>query len=160
VAIKQASAETLREMRSVLGTLRRADERAPRAPAPSLAALRNLVERMRMAGLEVDVTVEGDERSLTQPVDLAAYRIIQEALTNAARHAHSSAARVRVRYGEDDLLIEVGNTHVGSRRRGVVEGNGIIGMRERTLGLGGEFAAGPEDGRFVVRARLPLDGRA
>ncbi len=159
-AIKQASADTLREMRSVLGTLRRADEGAPRSPAPSLAALDKLVERMRIAGLEVGTTVEGKKRPLAQPVDLAAYRIIQEALTNVARHAASSAAQVCLRYGEDDLLIEIGNDHRGSRRRGFVEGNGIIGMRERARGLGGEFAAGPEDGRFIVRARLPVEDRA
>jgi signal transduction histidine kinase len=156
-AIKQASAETLREMRSVLGTLRQADEQAPRSPAPSLAALGKLVERMGMAGLEVDVTVEGEERPLPQPVDLAAYRVIQEALTNVARHAGAKAAQVRLRYGEDDLLIEVRNPAGASRLRPFAEGNGIIGMRERALGLGGEFTAGPDGGGFAVRARFPLE---
>jgi signal transduction histidine kinase len=159
-AIRQASAETLREMRSVLGTLRRADEKAPRSPAPSLATLDKLVDRMRTAGLEVDITVRGHERPLPQPLDLAAYRVIQEALTNVVRHADAGAARVRLDFGERDLAIEVENEESPSRAGPFAEGNGIVGMRERALGLGGEFAAGPEDGRFAVRARFPLEGES
>jgi signal transduction histidine kinase len=159
-AIKQASAETLREMRSVLGTLRQVDERAPRSPAPTLGALDRLVARLGAAGLEVTVKVEGDQRPLRQPVDPAAYRVVQEALTNVARHSGATAAEVRLRYGEDDLLIEVLNDDRGPVGRPFVEGNGIVGMRERVVGLGGEFAAGRDNGgRFVVRARLPLGGR-
>ena len=159
-AIKQASAETLREMRSVLGTLRRADERAPTSPAPSLADRDKLLERMRMAGLEVEAWVEGKQRPLPQPVDLAAYRVIQESLTNVARHADANAAQLRLHYGETDLLIEVRNQDSRPRARPFAEGNGIIGMRERALGLGGEFAAGPEDGAFVVRARFPTENES
>jgi signal transduction histidine kinase len=157
-AIKQASAETLREMRSVLGTLRRADEAAPRSPAPSLRSLDKLLARIGMAGLEVELAVEGDERALPQPVDLAAYRVIQEALTNVARHAGTETAQVRLHYGDDDLVVEVRN-EAASIPRPFVEGNGIIGMRERALGLSGEFAVGPEDGTFVVRARFPVERR-
>lgn len=157
-AIKQASAETLREMRSVLGTLRQADEHAPRGPAPGLARLEELVERMGSAGLEVRVAVEGQRRSLPAAVDLAAYRIVQEALTNVTRHAGGATARVRLSYGARDLLVEVVND---SRRvpapAPIVEGNGIVGMRERAAGLGGEFSAGPRFGGFLVQARLPLE---
>jgi signal transduction histidine kinase len=159
-AIKQASAETLREMRSVLGTLRRADEQAPRAPASTLMALDKLIDRMRLAGLEVEVTVEGQRRRLPQPVDLAAYRVVQEALTNVARHATSKAARVCLRYGEDELTVEVSNGAGGAVPRPFVEGNGIVGMRERAHGLGGEFTVGPEDGVFAVRARFPIEVQA
>lgn len=154
-AIKQASAETLREMRSVLGALRQVDERAPLAPAPSLGQVDRLIERMGAAGLEVDLAVEGERRALPPALDLAAYRIVQEALTNAARHSGEGAARVRLGYGRRELEIEVANP--GRTPAAVVEGNGIVGMRERASALGGSFEAAPRPGGgFAVRARLPL----
>jgi signal transduction histidine kinase len=157
-AIKQASAETLREMRSVLGMLRQADEQAPRSPTPSISRLDRLIARMGAAGLDVGVAVEGDERQLPPAVDLAAYRVAQEALTNVARHSGEAAARVRIRYGDRDLLVEVSNQGQHRGAPAIVEGNGIVGMRERALALGGEFSAGPTPGGgFTVRTLLPLE---
>jgi signal transduction histidine kinase len=157
-AIKTASAETLRDMRSVLGDLRQSDEHAPRSPAPSMSRVGELIRRMGAAGLDVNVAVEGEESALPAAVDLAAYRVLQEALTNVVRHSEGAAAEVRVQYREDDLEIEVSNDERGSAADSIVEGNGIIGMRERALGLGGELRVGHEpDGRFAVKLRLPLE---
>src|SRR5919197_3101178 len=106
-AIKQASKETLGELRSVLDILRQGDEMPPRSPAPSLERLDELVSRVRAAGLEVLTKVEGDPRPLPARVDLAAYRIVQEALTNVHRHAGPATATVRVLYGDRDLMVQV-----------------------------------------------------
>jgi len=156
-AIKGASAETLREMRAVLGTLRQADEAAPRAPEPGLGDLEALVTRMRDAGVEVELTFTGARRELPGSVDLAAYRIAQEALTNVARHAPGRPARVEVAFDPDGLTITVANPTDGGAQGEPPAGNGIIGMRERATALGGTLAAGRADGRFTVRARLPLE---
>src|SRR5436190_17196515 len=99
-AIKEASAETLREMRAVLGVLRQADEEAPRSPAPSIARLDDLVSRAGVAGIKVSTEISGAPRSLPSGVDLAAFRIVQEALTNVTRHAGPTAATVLVTYGD------------------------------------------------------------
>jgi signal transduction histidine kinase len=155
-AIKQASAETLREMRTVLGTLRRVDEDLPRNPPAGLGRLDQLVERMAAAGLEVEVAVQGSRRDLPSAVDLAAYRIVQEALTNVARHAGTTKARVQLTYLEGELVVEVEDDGHAAQSAELAEGNGIVGMRERSLALGGEFSAGPRaEGGFAVRSRLP-----
>jgi signal transduction histidine kinase len=156
-AIKQASAETLREMRAVLGTLRQVDEAAPRAPEPGLGDLEALVGRMRDAGVEVELTFSGERRDLPGSVDLAAYRIAQEALTNVARHAPGRPARVEVAFDDDGLTITVSNPSEGGVPGEPEAGNGIVGMRERATALGGTLEAGrSDDGAFTVRARLPL----
>ncbi|TML30520.1 MAG: sensor histidine kinase [Actinobacteria bacterium] len=150
VAIRQASAEALREVRSVLGVLRAEDEQAPRTPAPGLANLSTLVED---AGASASVL--GEPRELPAEVDRAAYRIAQEALTNVRRHAGPAAsARVTIGYGPDALTVRVADDGIG----GVAEdGNGIAGMRARAAALGGTLTAGPADGGgFLVEARLPL----
>jgi signal transduction histidine kinase len=157
-AIKQASAETLREMRSVLGTLRQADEAAPRAPEPGLGNLEALVGRMREAGVEIDLSFTGERRELPGSVDLAAYRIAQEALTNVARHAPGQPARVEVAYDEEGLTVTVSNPTAAGAPGAPEAGNGIVGMRERATGLGGTLEAGRDgEGTFTVRARLPLE---
>lgn len=158
-AIKEESRGALQEVRSVLGVLRRADERAPRAPAPTLARLDTLVASMDAAGIEVSLATDGKPHPLPAQVDLAAFRIVQEALTNVARHAGTSTARVRLGYGEDHLTVEVENKVRGPIQTLVQDtGNGIAGMRERTLALGGEFLAGPRpSGGFHVWARLPIE---
>src|SRR6266545_2390663 len=159
-AIKQASKEALGELRSVLDILRQDDEGPPRAPAPSLTRLEELASRVRAAGLEVLTKVEGDSRPLPAQVDLAAYRIVQEALTNVHRHAGAATATVRVLYGDRDLTVQVDDDGRGASSNGTSGGgNGIAGMRERAVALGGELQAGPRaEGGFRVLARLPLDG--
>jgi signal transduction histidine kinase len=158
-AIKQASKEALGELRSVLSILRQVDENAPRAPAPSVARLDALVSRAAAAGLEVHTEVSGTPRTLPTGVDLAAFRIIQEALTNVTRHAGKATATIRVGYGERDLTVQVEDDGNGSGQGSTSGGgNGIPGMRERASALGGELEAGPRPGGgFEVRARLPLN---
>jgi signal transduction histidine kinase len=158
-AIKQASKETLGELRSVLSILRQVDEDAPRAPAPSVTRLDALVSNASAAGLQVRTEVTGTPRMLPTGVDLAAFRIIQEALTNVTRHAGKATATVRVGYGERDLTVQVEDDGNGSGQGGTSGGgNGIPGMRERASALGGELQAGPRPGGgFRVLARLPLN---
>jgi signal transduction histidine kinase len=157
--IKAASAETLREMRSVLGVLRGVDEAAPRSPAPSLSRLDSLIASASAAGLDVSSSVSGPVAALPAGVDVAAYRIVQEALTNVARHAGQSAsARVVVGYADDAVTVQVDDDGAGSAP--AVEspgaGAGLVGMRERVTALGGSLEARPRPGGgFRVRAVLP-----
>jgi signal transduction histidine kinase len=162
-AIKQASAEALREVRGVLSTLHPTDETAPRSPAPGLDDLGPLVEEARAAGLAVDLRIDGDPATLAAEVDRAAYRIVQEALTNVRRHAGSgAAATVTIGYEPEGLTLRVDDTGVGvDDSTPDDEGNGIPGMRERAAALGGTLAAGPNaDGGFRVEAHLPTTTRA
>jgi len=151
--IKSASREALRELRGALDVLRRGAE-APRAPAPRLAELDRLVAAVAASGLAVTLD-DGDRPSSELPaaIELAAYRIVQEALTNVSRHAAATSASVSLRYG-DELTVEVVDDGVGGAP---AAGNGITGMRERAEALGGVLDAGPApDGGFRVLARLPL----
>jgi signal transduction histidine kinase len=159
-AIKDASKEALVELRSVLGVLRQVDEDAPRDPAPGLARLPDLVTQANAAGLDLTVTTEGTARPLPTSFDLAAFRIVQEALTNVSRHAGPAAkATVRLTYGQDHLDLEVVDDGRGAAEPtpSLGSGNGLTGMRERAESLGGTFEAGPRPGfGWRVRARLPL----
>ncbi|WP_405592021.1 sensor histidine kinase [Streptomyces sp. NBC_01092] len=147
-AIQEASGEAMRELRATLEVLR-TDEPTG---TPAL-----LVERARAAGLAVGLTVTGDERPLTATVDRAMYRIVQEALTNAARHAGPAKVSVQLAYGEDDLTICVEDDGTADPSRAPAPGIGLTGMRERVTALGGTLDAAPrEEGGFVVRACLPL----
>ena len=163
VAIKQASNDALGELRSVLDVLRQGDEAPPRTPASGLAHLDRLVAGAEATGLEVKTRVEGTPRPLPAGTDLAAYRIVQESLTNVTRHAGPASATVLVRYGNDGLTVQVdddGNGPPATNTNGP-GGNGIRGMRERVAALGGELTTGPRPGGgFRVQARLPLDGPA
>ena len=158
-AVKQASKDALGELRSALEVLRQDGERAPRSPAPALARLGDLVSRASAPGLEVTAETEGTARPLPFGVDVAAYRIAQEALTNVARHAGPATAAVRITYGEEDLTVQVDDNGRRPARPVPAGGTGIAGMRERAAALGGELYAGPRPGGgFRVRARLPLTG--
>jgi signal transduction histidine kinase len=161
LAIKHTSRDALAELRATLGMLR-SDDTASRAPAAGLDRLPSLVESSRATGLPVDLVIEGEARPLPSAVDTAAFRIVQESLTNVIRHAGPARATVAVRHGDDRLEIEV--TDDG---RGAVDGNGaagvtsgghgLAGMRERVALLGGELDAGPRpSGGYRVLARLPL----
>jgi signal transduction histidine kinase len=173
-AIKQASNDALGELRSVLDVLRQGDEAPPRSPASGLAHLDSLVSRAGATGLEVRTRVEGTPRPLPAGTDLAAYRIIQESLTNVTRHAGPATATVRIAYGENDLTVQVDDDGRGVEsasgrpesdsdrqiRRSGRSGNGIRGMRERVAALGGDLDVGPRPGGgFRVLAHLPLDGQ-
>jgi signal transduction histidine kinase len=156
-AISRTSSEALEELRATLAVVRRTDGDAERAPAPTLARLPELWERMAEAGVTVDFSREGEERALPAVVDLAGYRIVQESLTNVLRHSGSGQATVRLTYGPEDLALAVSNPVRGPSQAG--SGLGIPGMRQRVVALGGEFSAGPtEDGHFEVFARLPTGG--
>jgi signal transduction histidine kinase len=155
--IKSASDEALAEVRSVLGILRTEQDGAPRAPTPGLDQVPDLAAD---AGFAVRTEVAGDRRPVPAAVDRAAYRIVQEALTNVRRHAGAGAtATVRIEYGAGDLTVQVDDdgVGVGDREADVEAGNGIAGMRERAAALGGDLTAGPRPGGgFRVRASLPL----
>jgi signal transduction histidine kinase len=158
--INDVSKQALVELRSVLGVLRDVDDRAPRSPSPGLAALGDLVDTAGAAGLAVRVAEEGQRPPLPADVDLAAYRIIQEALTNSARHSGGANATVRLAYGADALEVEVYDDGAG-RPAGQAggSGSGIAGMTGRAAALGGTLRAGPRPaGGFGVRAWLPLNG--
>jgi signal transduction histidine kinase len=158
-AIRDASKDALGELRSVLEVLRRSGEEAPRAPQPGLQELDDLVSRAGAAGLEVKVEVAGRPRALPAEVDLAAFRIVQEAVTNVVRHAGESTATVRVAYNDHDVTLQIDDTGRGGAPGPAPSGSGIAGMRERTAALGGRLEAGPRPGGgFRVRAQLPVDG--
>ncbi|MEU8121118.1 sensor histidine kinase [Spirillospora sp. NPDC049024] len=163
-AIKDASKEALTEMRGVIGALRAQGETAPRAPTAGLERLDDLLDRARSAGLAVEAETTGERRPLPAGADLAAYRIVQESLTNVTRHAGPGpvTARVRIAYGEHEIVVEVEDDGRGvSPLDDRPAGSGIRGMRERAAALGGAFDAGPRPGGgFAVRARLPLDAEA
>ena len=156
--IEQTGREALTEMRRLLGVLRPADQPAERAPQPGLDRLDELVERARAAGLPVQVHVVGERRELPGGVDLAAYRVVQEALTNCLRHAGAAPAEVTLRYGDEALELEVADRGPGAASTtGDGRGHGLVGMRERVRVHGGELEAGARPGGgFTVRARLPV----
>ena len=158
--IKDASKDALRELRSVLDVLRQVHEEPPRSPSPGLASLSDLVSRASEAGAQVHTEVSGDLKGLPASVDLAAFRIVQEALTNVMRHAGQTTSSVHVTCNEQELTLRIEN-EVGKEgsRDGIGLGQGILGMQERATALGGVVEAGPRpDGGFRVFARLPLDG--
>jgi signal transduction histidine kinase len=155
--------QALVEMRRLLGVLRsESDEPPPSlAPQPGVAQLPGLVDQTRQTGLQIELVVEGEPVPLPAGMDLSAYRIVQEALTNAVKHAGPSRVRVLVRYGDRDLRIEVRDDGRGLAPAAANggPGHGLIGMRERVHLFGGELTAGPApDGGFTVAARLPLGG--
>jgi signal transduction histidine kinase len=161
-AIKQASNDALGELRSVLDILRQGDEAPPRAPASGLASLDRLVAGAEATGLPVSAKVEGTPRPLPAGTDLAAFRIVQESLTNVTRHAGPASATVLIAYGDRELTVQVDDNGKGSEPPSAADGSlrpgrGLVGMRERVAALGGELTTGPRPGGgFRVLARLPI----
>lgn len=156
--IRDAAREALAETRRVVGLLRQDDDGAPeRLPRPGLDRLDELVEGARHTGLTVESRVIGIPRPLSAGTDLSAYRIVQEALSNAARYAPGASVRVRIRYGEEQLFVSVvDDGAAGPARSEPGGGHGLIGMRERVTMLGGTLSAGPgESAGFAVAAELP-----
>jgi signal transduction histidine kinase len=152
LAIQEAGADAVRELRATLGVLRSEDD----GDGSGLSQLGGLVARARAAGLPVTVTVTGAERALPQAVDQAAYRIVQEALTNVSRHADHASASVHLHYTRETLSIQVDDDGTGGGTRPSGPGLGLVGMRERVSALGGRLRAGPQDGGgFQVHAELP-----
>jgi signal transduction histidine kinase len=156
LAIQEAGADAARELRTTLSVLRSTED----GDCSGLGHLHDLVERARAAGLPVTVTVTGAERALPPEVDEAAYRIVQEALTNVSRHAGQAHASVHLHYTPDALSVQVDDDgpdapdSTGTRPAG--HGLGLIGMRERATALGGRLSAGPRaDGGFQVLAEFP-----
>jgi signal transduction histidine kinase len=159
-AIETTGRETVDEMRSLLGVLRRADDGQALAPQPGLASLDALVAQVSEAGLPVVLTVEGAPQPLPPGLDLSAYRIAQEGLTNALKHAGPAHAQLRVTYAPNAVEIEIRDDGVGTGT-GDGTGHGLVGMRERVALWGGKLHVGRDaDGWWVVRARLPLGGQA
>jgi signal transduction histidine kinase len=160
-SVEQTGREALKEMRRMVGMLGKSDDKLALEPQPSVAELDWLIERAREEGLDVDLTIEGDERRLESSVDLSAFRIVQEALRNTLQHAGPARAHVLLRYGEHDVEVDVHDDGRGARPamvNGAHAGTGIVGMRERVAMLGGEIEAGyRKDGGFGVRAKLPLE---
>ena len=155
-AVQDTARGALTEMRRLLSILR-ADDDPGLAPPPGLSAVGELIEQVRAGGLPVALHEQGPRAALPAGLDLSAYRIVQEALTNVLKHAAGAPTDVLVQYGDTELLLEVASdngTTAGARGDG--NGHGLAGMRERARIYGGTLEAGREGSRFVVRARLPI----
>jgi signal transduction histidine kinase len=160
-SIESTGREALVELRRLLGVVRPAgdDDGVDREPQPGLARLPELIEQVSAAGLRVELAVGGEPRDLPPGVDLSAYRIVQEALTNTLKHASAENVQVTIGYADSRLDQEILDDGAGGEVAGA--GRGIIGMRERVGLLGGELSAGPRvGGGFGVRATIPLGGAA
>ena len=159
-AVRRQSRDAVVELRAAIGVTRDRATGAPRGPAPGLAELDALVEMASGAGLRVESSVAGTPRPLPGALDLAAYRIVQESLTNVVRHARASTATVTVRYDPNALVLDVQDDGVGDANGATTghDGHGLIGMRERAAALGGTLHAGTAPGGgFHVCARLPTE---
>jgi signal transduction histidine kinase len=158
--VREASRTVLSEMTTVLGLLRTGEEEIPTAPAPGLDRAAALVDTMRRAGLEVTERIEGQPYDLPQLADLAAFRVVQESLTNALKHG-TGTAELTLDYAPGAVVVEVRNPVRDESAPSTGGGHGLVGMRERVTSLGGRFAAGPDpDGWFTVRTEIPRAGRA
>jgi signal transduction histidine kinase len=154
VAIRETARGALSDMRRVLGALRGSED-AGLAPEPGLERIGTLIRHARAGGLEVDLRVEGEPSPLPATVDLAAYRVLQEGLTNVRKHAAATRVEIVVRYSRDAVAIEVVDDGDGAGNGGG-SGRGLAGLRERVALLGGEFIAGPRNRGFALRVTLPL----
>jgi signal transduction histidine kinase len=159
--IENSARHALADTRRLLGVLRDNGADSGLAPQPGISELDALASTVRAGGLPVSLTVEGDPATLPPAVDVSAYRIVQEALTNVLKHAGPARADVRISCVKDGVTIEVTDTGTGvSASQAPAGGHGLVGMRERVAVFGGELRAGPRpDGGFAVRARLPVGDR-
>ena len=156
--VERAGRAALAEMRRLLGAMRTESDDLELTPQPGLGTLRPLLDAVRRAGLEVELQVEGAPLSLPRAIDLSAYRIVQEGLTNALKHADATHADVLVRYGPDELRIDVRDDGRGPAAADG-HGHGLIGIQERVKLYGGRVFAGPANGSgFLLSAQLPLRG--
>ena len=154
--VERTGREALAEMRRMVGVLRRPEEAPALAPQPSLEHLDRLVEQARETGLPVDLRVEGEALELPAGVDLTAYRLVQEGLTNAIKHSHATRAEVVVSYGDAQIEVTVSDNGNGVGNGGG-GGHGLVGMRERVSVYGGQLDAGPQPGGgYRLRAKLPV----
>ncbi|MET8355143.1 MULTISPECIES: sensor histidine kinase [unclassified Micromonospora] len=154
LAIREAGREAARELRATLEALRDDDKNPPHG----LDHVPELVQRVRATGLDTTLTIEGHRNNVPAAVDRTAYRIVQEALTNIARHAAAATASVRIDYRPDALAIRVDDDGKATPDTAPVPGVGLLGMRERVTALGGQLLAGPRrEGGFTVQADLPVD---
>jgi signal transduction histidine kinase len=154
--VEQTGREALAEMRRMVGVLRRPEEASALAPQPSLEHVDQRGEKARDAGLPVDLRIEGNPIQLPAGVDLTAYRLVQEGLTNALKHAHAKRAQVLIRYADGDIEVTVSDDGQGEGD-GDGGGHGLLGMHERVSVYGGELEAGPRpEGGYRLRARLPV----
>jgi signal transduction histidine kinase len=158
LAVERTGREALAEMRRLVGMLHEEEANPSYAPQPGMQALDTLIDRVRAAGLPVDLEIEGARRDLPPGVDLAAYRVVQEALTNTLKHAGPTRAWVQICWSEDELRIEVAND---GRNTATSTGYGQAGMRERMRLYGGRLESGPRsEGGYVVRAYVPIGSGA
>jgi signal transduction histidine kinase len=164
--IKQISDQGLTDVKTILGVLRAdSDSDQPRTPRGGLDQLQALLDPVRTAGMQPQLTIHGSARPLPAAVDLAAYRIIQEALTNVLRHARARTVQLDLRYEPSQVVIQIRDdgtaANPGQAGTNGQNGHGISGMRERALALSGQFTAGPHpDGGFQVRCALPTPDQA
>ena len=163
LSVEQIGRQALTEMRRMLGVMRTSGEQpaAALAPQPGLQHLDRLIAQVKEAGLPVTLRVEGERRGLSPGVDLSAYRIVQEGLTNVLKHSKGSRADVLVHFDDSAVRLEISDDGSASSHNGVVDGQGLVGMRERVALYGGTLEAGPrEGGGYVLRAELPVEARA
>lgn len=158
--VERAGRSALGEMRRLLGAMRDENGDVALAPQPGLDGLDALAESVGRAGLPVELHLEGEAFPLPRAVELSAYRIVQEGLTNSLKHARAGRAHVTIRYGAEELEVEVADDgHGPAQSDGDGHGHGLVGVRERVKIYGGEMSAGPgTDGGFVLNARLPVGG--
>ena len=158
--VERTGRTALAEMRRLLGAMRREGDEVDLAPQPGLENLGALVEAFGRAGLPVRLEVDGEAAPLPRALDLSAYRIIQEGLTNALKHAHASQADVVLRYRPEELQIDVRDDGRGTAAEGDGHGHGLVGIRERVKLFGGEMSVGAlSGGGFALSTRLPLEGQ-
>jgi signal transduction histidine kinase len=155
-SIESTGRSALTELRRLLSSVRDGD-RPELAPQPGLDGLDDLIAQVRRSGLDVELNVEGERRAVSAALDLSAYRIVQEALTNTLKHASATRAWVDVRFGDSEVDVTVSDDGVGPAANGGASGRGLVGMRERVELFGGHLDTGPRaGGGYRVSARLPL----